>query len=203
MPRRTISPFSFGKPVIEAIAQPLYDTINILAAGLATPYRWFTAPAGKNERQIHPDIIQGGTLSHPKIFVVWAFRVVFDEEDVTGSNDWALTELAAVRNILWNSWYRFHVGVKDYLIVPTFAIPAGMGLTGYFDGVAAGQPAGWVQNNNNGFFGCQRSINNRRITIPPQQNFFAEINTVNNAAAPAFDLEVWTFLEGEFGREVM
>lgn len=201
MPKRNVSPFEFGKPVIEAISQPLYDQITIDDAALATPYQFFTAPAGKNSRQILPDIIQGGQLSHPKIHVVWSFRLVFSEEgsqDTANYIDW---ELADVRNILWNSWYRFHVGVKDYLTVPTFAIPAGMGMTGFLDGFST--PVGWVQNNNNGFFGCQRSINNRRITIPPQQNFFGELNTVDNATAPTHDLEVWNFLEGEFGREVM
>jgi hypothetical protein len=203
MPSRSVSPFTFGRPVIEAIAQPLYDTIDILAAGLAPPYRWFTAPANKNPRQIHPDIIQGGTLSHPKIFVIWAFRLTTDEEDLTDTTIKFSNQLFHFLNIMWNSYYRLHVGVKDYLIVPTFAIPSGLGTTGYFDGVAAGEPIGWFQNNNNGFFGCQRSINNRRITIPPQQNFFAELQTVDNAVAPAADMEMWNFLEGEFGREVM
>ena len=201
MPIRSPSPFKFGTPIIEAISNPIYDSVTVEAAGLASSYRFFVNTQNKNERQIHPDIISGGQLSHPKIFVIWAFRLHISEEDKIGTAGAFSTQLADVRNLVYNSWYKFHVGTKDYMVVPFFGIPSGMGLSGYFDGSAAAE--GWVQNNNQGFFGSQRSINNRRITLPPQQNFYGEIIPVDNAAEPTADVEIWNFLEGEFGREVM
>lgn len=197
MPRRVPSPFSYGeRAVIEPTVQPLYHGLNFVAAAPAQ-MRFFQGTAGLNELLASPGLVTGGQLPNPKIFVVYGIRVHYSEHV---QND-AIT--ADLKVLMYNCWGRLFVGVKDYLVVPLFYLPSGLGIS------ASGMDATGVTTNVAATSGAptffnRMSIQKRRITLPPQQAFFFEINPVNIAATHLHQNRLmWVFFDGEFGREVM
>jgi hypothetical protein len=104
---------------------------------------------------------------------------------------------------MYNCWVRFFVGVKEYLIVPLFYLPSGLGISSSgFD--ATGVTTNTAATSGVPSFFNRMSIEKRRITLPPQQNFFVELNPVNIAATHLHQNRwIWAILDGEFGREVM
>jgi hypothetical protein len=190
------SPFQFGQAVLEPIVQPIYDNVTI-AAGTTGASRFFITTTGKTSRDIFSGITGGGQLSAPRLFVAYGFRLVFSEDLITGGG--ADANIGPdLKVLLYQSFFRFHVGVKDYVEVPAFYLPSGVGTAGYASGLAAataqsavsGVPA----------FYSRFSIEKRKIAIPPQQSFFGEINVV--AGTTADDRDVWCVSDGEFGFEV-
>jgi len=190
MPSRMGSPFQFGQAVLEPIVQPLYDSENIAAAVGVT--RFFITTAGKNELFIFSGITGGGQLSAPRMFVIYGCRLVWTENVA----DAAL--LPDLKTLLYSSWFRLRVGVKNYIEVPSHYLPSGVGIAGFaattvaatsFQTATSGVPA----------FFSRFSIEKRRIAIPPQQSFFGELNVVTAAANAR---RLWVYLDGEFGQEV-
>lgn len=196
MPRRMGSPFSFGQAVLEPIVQPIYDRVTVLAAGPNVQHRFFQNLAGKNERDFFSQITGGGQLSAPKLAVVYGIRLVFSEAVAVDANI-----LPDLKLLLYNSWYRLKIGVKNYVEVPSFYLPGGVGIAGF---AATTNAAAEFQTATNGVpaFFSRFSIEKRRIAIPPQQAFFGELNGVGIAGMGS-DRDVWNFLDGEFGQEVM
>lgn len=196
MPERLTSPFQFGQAVLEPIVQPVYDRATYTAATPNGTLRFFTTVAGKTERDIFPGITSGGQLSAPRLAVIYGIRLVYSE-DILAANDASLA--IDLKNLLYNAFYRFHVGVKDYAVAPAFWFPGGLGVAGYASGLA---PA-TAQTATNGVpaFFSRFSIEKRKIAIPPQQAFYGELVTAG-AAALAADRDVWNMLDSEFGYEV-
>jgi hypothetical protein len=193
------SPFQFGQAVLEPIVQPLYDRITV-AAGTTGASRFFITTAGKGSRDIFSGITGGGQLSAPRMFVAYAFRLVFSEDLVTaGGADGDL--LPDLKILLYQSFYRFHVGVKDYVEVPSWYLPSGVGTAGYSAG--GGVAAGGTQSATSGVpaFFSRFSIEKRKIALPPQQAFFGEYNLLTGATTAA-DRDIWNVVDGEFGFEV-
>lgn len=197
MPERLTSPFQFGQAVLEPIVQPVYDRVTYTAATPNGTLRFFTTVAGKTERDIFPGITSGGQLSAPRLAVIYGIRLVYSE-DLTAANDANI--LPDLKNLLYNSFYRFHVGVKDYAVAPAFWFPGGLGIAGF---AATTNAAAEFQTATNGVpaFFSRFSIEKRKIAIPPQQAFFGELVTAGAAALGA-DRDVWNFLDSEFGFEV-
>jgi hypothetical protein len=193
MPQRMGSPFQFGQAVLEPIVQPVYDRATYTAATPNGTLRFFVDVAAKTERDIFPGITSGGQLSAPRLAVIYGLRLAYSEDvaDATAAVD--------LKNLLYNSFYRFHVGVKDYAVAPAFWFPAGLGVAGF---AATGNAVDHVTATNGvpAFF-SRFSIEKRKIAIPPQQAFFGELVTAG-AAALAEDRDVWNFLDSEFGFEV-
>jgi hypothetical protein len=182
--------------VIEPTVQPLYHGLNFVAAAPAQ-LRFFQGTAGLNELLASPGLVTGGQLPNPKIFVVYGIRVHYSEHV---QND-AIT--ADLKVLLYNCWGRLFVGVKDYLVVPLFYLPSGLGISSSgFD--ATGVTTNVAATSGVPTFFNRMSIQKRRITLPPQQAFFFEINPVNIAATHLHQNRLmWVFFDGEFGREVM
>ncbi|HET6495048.1 MAG TPA: hypothetical protein VFH61_06765 [Thermoleophilia bacterium] len=191
MPQRLGSPFQFGQAVLEPIVQPLYDNETI-AAGTAGATRFFITTAAKTELNIFSGITGGGQLSAPRMFVIYGIRLVWSE-------DKTVADLAPdLKALLYGSWFRMRVGVKNYIEVPSHYLPSGVGTAGYASGLAA---AG-AQTATSGVpaFFSRFSIEKRRIAIPPQQSFFGELNVETTATVS--DTPLWVYLDGEFGQEV-
>lgn len=193
MPKRMASPFQFGQAVLEPIVQPVYDRVVLPAATPNGTFNFFTDTAGKTPREIFPGITGGGQLSAPRMMVVYGIRVHVDE------NIPAITQVADLKNILYNSFFTFTVGIKDYLVAPTWWLPSGLGTSGY----AGTSAADGAQSATNGVpaFHSHFSIAKRRIAVPPQQAFRAVL-TVAGSPAIAADTEVYCLMDTEFGFEV-
>jgi hypothetical protein len=191
MPQRMGSPFQFGQAVLEPIVQPLYDSESIAAATGAT--RFFITTAGKGEQFIYSGITGGGQLSAPRMFVIYGIRLVWSE---SVTPDTAV--LSDLKTLLYASWFRLRVGVKNYIEVPSHYLPAGVGIAGFAATTVAGTSFQTATSGVPAFF-SRMSIEKRRIAIPPQQSFFGELN-VTTAAVNARRL--WVYLDGEFGQEV-
>lgn len=198
MPRRVGSPFSFGQAVLEPIVQPIYDRVTVLAATPNVQHRFFQNLAGKSERDAFSQITGGGQLSAPKLAVVYGLRLVFSEAVAVDTNI-----LPDLKLLLYNSWYRLRIGVKNYVEVPGFYLPGGVGIAGFAAADGNGAPTNF-QTATSGVpaFFSRFSIEKRRIAIPPQQAFFGELNGIGIAGMGS-NRDVWNFLDGEFGQEVM
>lgn len=194
MPRRLGSPFQFGQAVLEPIVQPLYDNETI-AAGTSGATRFFITTAGKTELNIFSGITGGGQLSAPRMFVIYGIRLVWSE-DVADAN-----LLADLKSLLYGSWFRLRVGVKNYIEVPAHYLPSGVGIAGFaaLDAQVGATERSTATSGVPAFF-SRFSIEKRRIAIPPQQSFFGELNVETTATGA--DRDLWVYLDGEFGQEV-
>ncbi|MBU1173715.1 MAG: hypothetical protein KKD44_29445 [Proteobacteria bacterium] len=197
MPGRFPTPFDYNsKAVIEAVVQPIYHMMTFNATTPAT-LRFFQATGGANEIVAYPGLLNGGQLANPKIFVVYGYRM-HETEDVP--NDALVADLKALR---YNSWCKFFVGVKEYLTCPMFMVPSGFGI------FSSGADASGVTTNTTGAAGWptffnRMSIEKRKITLPPQQGFYWDLTPIGITAGQLHqNRNIWTILDGEFGREVM
>lgn len=178
--------------LLERIQQPLYDKNTVATSGTAQ-LNFFQVPLGGTpagsvtpKSQVSTNMDQGGSLPYPKNFEIHAIRLINEY----GS---AVADLNAIYN---NSWFRLFIGTKDYLVVNSFMLTAGVGL----DGVASGSTN--VISVTNGR-PDQRGIYvlAEPIDLIPQQNFRCEINfpTTQTLSAP---VALSVYLDGFFKREV-
>jgi len=194
MPQRIASPFQFGQAVLEPIVQPVYDRIVLTAATPNGTFNFFIDPTNKTPREIFPGITTGGQLSAPRMMVVYGIRLHSDE------NVTVATQLPDLKNIMYNSFYTFTVGIKDYAVAPFFWFPSGLGIAGFAATTVAGTMNATATNGVPAFH-SHFSIAKRRIAVPPQQQFKGVLQ-VTGAVALAVDTEIWNFLDSEFGFEV-
>ncbi|MFH1743764.1 MAG: hypothetical protein ABIH23_32570 [bacterium] len=196
MPARFPSPVTPNQPIIEGIIQPLYHMLTLLAAAPAI-MRFFQNTGGLNELQSFPGLLNGGQLPNPKIFVVKGYLLQYDENVIDGAL------IADLKTILYNSWVRFFVGIKEYLTVPAFYLNSGLGIkTGGADFI--GGVANLTATVGDANFYNNMNIKDRPITLPPQQGFYMDLNPVGVVAGAMFaNRRIWAILKGEHGREVM
>jgi len=179
--------------LLERIQQPLYDRNTVSSLGTTAQMNFFQVPLGGTnagsatpKTQVETNMDQGGSLPYPKNFEIHAIRLI---------NQYAaqVADLSLVYN---NSWFRLFIGTKDYLVVNTFMLTAGVGL----DGVATGTSN--VSSVTNGR-ADQRGIYvlAEPIDLIPQQNFRCEIN-FPTPQTPGLDVAVSVYLDGFFKREV-
>jgi hypothetical protein len=186
---RTVTDAQQGEIKLEAIHQPLYDSVTINAAG---QYSFFQNPAGRS--RFATNLSTAGQLSWPKRFSIRALRQVP-----------AFTALAtSILTYLTDSTITVTVGEKDYLVLPAFIVTAGTGLeVQLVTGAAA--PAAPANGQNYANLGRpnQQNIYSliHSIYLPPVQNFNVAIN-VGAGAAPATPFGLHLFLEGELLREI-
>jgi hypothetical protein len=178
--------------LLERIQQPLYDRNTVATTGTAQ-MNFFQVPLGGTnpgvavaKTQVQTNMDQGGSLPYPKNFEIHALRLI-------NQYDSAVADLNALFN---NSWFRLFIGTKDYLVVNSFMLTAGVGL----DGVATGNVD--VASVTNGR-PDQRGIYvlAEPIDLIPQQNFRCEINLPTPQTLSA-TLDVSIYLDGFFKREV-
>jgi len=178
--------------LLERIQQPLYDRNTVATSGTGqlnffqVPLGGTTAGSAIPKSQIDTNMDQGGSLPYPKNFEIHALRLI-------NQYSAAVADLNAIFN---NSWFRLFIGTKDYLVVNSFMLTAGVGL----DGVAAGSTD--VVSVTNGR-PDQRGIYvlAEPIDLIPQQNFRCEINFPTTQTLSA-TVGVSIYLDGFFKREV-
>jgi len=205
MPPRIESPFKPARAaLVEPIVQPLYSSNALTVATPEATLAIVPVPAASQGDFTRANV-QGNSLSNPKIFVVSGHRVHISQDigivETTGDLLEEYIEIAEQYS------FRFFVGTKDYLRVPLFYMSSGLGVSGSF--AAAGAEAtneflytaGLGMAHRENYFKCKR----RPITIPPQQEFLAELIRSQNAtgAISGANIRIWWFAEGSLGREVM
>ncbi len=234
--------FTFPHPALadarlEPIMQPLYSAAVYDNAALSTQRELFffryaiggqvsglAAAAGTVPATVlHTNMDTAGFLAAPKVFLVKGCRLVIPGinstlSDVKTTNPQTGEtpvehDLADMLEVLYGTYFRFFVGTKDYLNVPTFMVPGNVGVGGLMEtDVMAPAAAGpfqhvYVSANSNGQYAAMTRngdpAEDHSILIPPQQNFFCSLNA-SQATPPTVAAEclVYAVLDGVFGREV-
>jgi len=182
--------------LLERIQQPLYDRNTIATSGTGqlnyfqVPLGGTAAGAAVSKTQVQTNMDQGGSLPYPKNFEIHAIRLI---------NEYG-SAVADLNRIYDSSWFRLFIGTKDYLVVNSFMLTAGVGL----DGVVAGETN--VVSVVNGR-ADQRGIYvlAEPIDLIPQQNFRCEVNfpTPFTSGSPLTStVALSVYLDGFFKREV-
>lgn len=179
--------------LLERIQQPLYDRNTVATSGTGQ-LNFFQVPLGGTapgaivpKTQVQTNMDQGGSLPYPKNFEIHAIRLI---------NEYGV-EIADLNTIYDNSWFRLFIGTKDYLVVNSFMLTAGVGL----DGVVAGSTD--VVSVVNGR-PDQRGIYvlAEPIDLIPQQNFRCEVNFPTPPTLTGGTVDLSVYLDGFFKREV-
>jgi hypothetical protein len=199
------SPFKPARPaLVEPIVQPFWSSAVLTVATPQSKLSFFPVPA---EAQGDPtrSFMSTNQFSNPKIAVIRGFRVHIAQNvvvpDTTGAKLKQLMEIAE------QYWFRFFLGVKEYLKAPVFYMSSGVGI--WLAPAAAGAEAAneflysaslGIPHRENYF-----KIDRRKITIPPQQEFESDLNRSQNAsgAIAGSDIRCFMFAESDIGREVM
>lgn len=202
--KRRESPFDPARRAyVEPIEQPIYSSDTLTAAAPQQRLVFFPVVAGSQGNKVLSNL-NGNQLANPKIFVVrgWRLHVQQNVPVVAGTT----ADLGGLLTIMESYWYRFFVGTKEYLGVPMFAVPDGLGV---WSSMAAAGAEAANELLSLGSLGAPqienyRKLRRNQITIPPQQEFEADLNLTNAGLAnfTGANRRVWNFLEGTLGREV-
>jgi hypothetical protein len=185
---RTVKDARSGSIRLEAIHQPLYDSV-LLATTLQTSATLFSL--GNNGRSaLYTNLQTAGQLSWPKRFSIRALR------QVLGFNSATYANVA----VFWGAaFYQLQVGEKVYLTIPAFILTAGGGLS---QQTLVPATAGTAVINCETGWPDQRNIYSllHSIYLPPVQNFFLAMTTAGGTLSAATYTHI--FLEGELLREI-
>lgn len=206
MPPRIPSPFRPARPaLVEPIQQPLYSRVLVTAAAPEAQLFFFGVSQGAvGQNPVFTNLEVASQLPNPKIFVVRGYRVHIDQNAAPVATNADL--LTGMLELVRSYWFRFFIGVKEYLRVPMFYMSSGLGIWASIAtaGAEADNEIVHVSQIGQPHFENYFKIHRRPIVIPPQQNFQAEINRGPALATlTGGDRAVWAFLEGDLGREVM
>lgn len=212
---RGASPVRQGRPRIEPIIHPLFDT-EAITTGAGT-YTYFARPIGQaavsgNQKTLRDTNMRvASQLPQPQVQVVSGLRVMVSQVigDTTASpslniNPTVSSYLATIRAILWESTLRFFVGQKEYLNVPTMLVPGNVGISALGHAQSETTTAAETDWTYSLFSrGDYYSILDARIKLPPLQSFGAEIIfPVASKNTIAAGIKVTVCLDGLQGREV-
>ena len=193
-----VSPVNLGaRSIVEPIVQPLYDSGDM--ATTTTQIQYFKTPVGQGGKTlVDTNMDTAGQLSNPKLFVISGFRV-----HATQKLTQAIARATDLASLLHGSFFSFDIGgnFKNYLRIPTFAVPSGFGVTGYADLGTSTAFTGMVTNgmpNIHNYY----SIAKYPLGIPPLQSFEATLNFPVALSSIDATTKVWVFLWGVLGREV-
>jgi len=182
----------------ELITQPLFAAQTVASAASSTNF--FDGTSAADRRLTNVD--QANQLPHPKFFRIGGFRLVPDHITTTVQPD-ANTAVPDVISLLYDGYYEFKIGdLKPYLTVPNFFIPGGVGpvVRGFSTETAAASAWTYSVTNGEAVFGNFLRIKHW-ISIPPLQSFGAQITWTSLTLGASTVL--WSFLDGEQGREVL
>ncbi len=186
---RTVKDARQGSIRLEAIHQPLYDSVTITAATVNQLF----SQGSNNRSALLTNLQTAGQLSWPKRFSIRAVR------QVLGYASQALYSDCII--YLQRTFYRVVVGEKTYLTLPAFILTAGTGLEVQTVTPKTATTAGAAYAN----LGRpeQRNIYSllHSIYLPPVQNFYVEQNCASGTTITS-GLVVHLFLEGELLREI-
>jgi hypothetical protein len=187
---RTVKDARQGSVRLEAIHQPLYDSVTLTTS---TSVTFFQNPSGRN--YLATNLTTAGQLSWPKRFSIRALRQV-SQLGLTLFTDYAAYLLRAA--------FKVQVGEKIYLQIPAFLLTAGTGLEAAFV-TGTTIPTGPTNSQTYANHGRpeQRNIYSllHSIYIPPVQNFLVMLDIATGFTSSA-GFTLWIFLEGELLREI-
>ena len=224
---------SLAEAQLEPIIQPLYSMATLDNVAMTTQRETFffryaigqvtsgLAAAGGTVPStiINTNMDTAGFIASPKVFLCTGTRLIISNLDstltdaleiATGSGETpAASMLEGFLEVLYGTYYRFFVGTKDYLTVPTWAVPGNTGVGGVVSTAISGPDAGaagpdQVLLSSFNTQGKYFSFGEHRILIPSQQNFFTSI-VAPQAVPPSLSLSeinLYSVLDGVLGREV-
>jgi len=182
--------------LLERIQQPLYDQNTVATSGTGQ-LNYFQVPLGGTaagaavaKTQVQTNMDQGGSLPYPKNFEIHAIRLINE----FGS---AVVDLTRIYD---TSWFRLFIGTKDYLVVNSFMLTAGVGLFGVATGTTTVVSVVNGREDQRGIYVLAEPID-----LIPQQNFRCELNfpTPFTPLAPlTAAVNISIYLDGFFKREV-
>jgi len=233
-PRRFASPMAAQRAMVEPVQQPLYSCFVFDAAVAPATALFFQYTIGNliatnivagagTATELQTNMLATGQLPSPKIFLCTGIRVIpielgsgfIDPLDDTAGDSTAITFtgndsnlLEDLMRVIYGSVTRFHVGVKDYLLQPTFNNPANTGIMGVSDSQleSGGTPINAIERQRFQTFhsvGRYFAFDRYPILIPSQQNFDVKLE-FQQATRPTFGAArpVYCFIDGISGREV-
>lgn len=184
---------------MEFIRQPLYDSELITSS--VTEVRFFVNPKGASSKTAwHTNLTTASLLAVPKTHLIDGFRFVPYGMTADAS------QLGFMRELLYDQTYvRFTLGdLKDYLLVPTWYMPAGVGIPGFSDTGGLTSAAQVAQVSNGApIHGNYLSIRSHPILLPSQQTFTFTFATDAVLTGITTDIRCWVVFEGVNGRETM
>lgn len=184
---RTVKDARQGSIRLEAIHQPLYDSVALVAQTSVTLFS--TGSAGRSA--LLTNLQTAGQLSWPKRFSIRALRQVLGYASIATYADAAA--------FLQRGSYKVQVGEKVYLTIPAFILTAGTGLEQQTVVPAPALTASTVYANHGR--PEQRNIYSllHSIYLPPVQNFYVQLDI---ATGLSVTVTLHLFLEGELLREI-
>lgn len=205
MPKRMRSPFDPSKAAwLEPVEQPLYSSGQVVVASPSRKYSFWPIPSASLGDLTLTNMSQA-TLANPKLFIVRGWRIHIEQSVALMDTSATLAQADGLVSIIEGYYYNFRIGnAKDYLTLPLFAMASGFGVDLRVATVVNGQNAytatmgAPLQEN-------YRKLRRNEITLPPQQEFSADINMQNTAIASfnGSNRQIWNFLEGTLGRETL
>lgn len=217
-----------GAPLLEVITQPLYSAMAIANALFPAELRAFNYQLGDTvvgagdaavgASYYHTNMEVAGALATPKVFEVTGIRFIFSNLDHNTGGNPALGQThpaipAAgtdavlhddMLRLFWGIHFSLHVGTKDYMSAPLWAIPGNCGLSGYAalahdDGAAPEQHLITAVQG----AGKYCSLQPYTVFIPSQQSFHTKLRgpQVTPPTLVGNDSLAWIMLDGRLGRE--
>ena len=210
-------------PMLEVVHQPIYSAIALDAAIIPAETRFFNYAIGDVvtgagigatvSGDIHTSQEIASALPTPKVFECRGIRLVMADMSadlltvLQTANPVPLapnTTLDTLKLIYWGTDFRWHIGNKDYLTVPTSFVPANVGIGGVAGQDATDLPAldqrqiVAVQGGGKYF-----TFQPFPLFIPSQQVYFGELRG-SQVTAPTLAVAalVWCIIDGVQGREV-
>lgn len=239
MPERIVSPHNpAARPLLEPIVQAMYDTevlspdtqqIDFFQNPIGSLTTSGAAGTGVRKTLRFTNLETQGVLSHPRIHAVRGIRICLNEAPQTTSSDarsstrsWSHPQLALLKWLQFRTYYLLSIGIKKYAEGPTFMFPGNVGIGSRASAVCLGQRlnTGSLGVVSEGLaahgWGLYYGLGRNSITIPPGQNFRAQIvsgdsaGTLYNISSDAFPKGVnngihrlvTNYLDGFHGTEV-
>lgn len=203
MAKRMQSPFDPSKSAwLEPVEQPLYSSNVINAASPARTYAFWPVPSASQGDNTLSNM-NSPFLANPKLFIVRGWRIHIQQN--VAMADATLNQLTGLVAMMEGYFYQFRIGnAKDYLIVPLWMMSSGLGMWATM---------ATTVNNNHVYTGTlgqplqenYRKLRRNEITIPPQQEFAAQLvmQNTNITSFNGSNRNCWNILEGTLGRETL
>lgn len=215
MPRPTRATYDFRREVeaylargtYDSLRQPLYDRVTVAAGvqAVGAVFTFFVLPVGQGtpaKTQLDTNMNLAGQIPANHVLEVWSPRIIV--HPVQPSNIAAATAanvLTDVDNFLHNSFFTFNIVSQQKLLVPTFYLPAGAGVSGFANTTAAAVQAQYATNGLPSQDAPQR-LDPFPVILPPLQAFLISI-TVGVAFTTQNVVHLWVLLDGILHRTAL